>query len=204
MFNLNLSEVSTSGLLRMESTAERVQDMCETINHVRSGDAAAQVFGRSVRHRCGISEDEPRDYQLLQSSSIHYADGRQRLRQRLPDSCLCGALWDEVRSEQLIGQTALVVVVAAKIKCHDVIAAKAGRLVLFYFDNNSTRFGSIKGYKPSRQSAWLLTENVTHDMLVTWVDRVPSTFCPADGPNRIVKPPKEVKGQWASRKKLGA
>ena len=43
---------------------------------------------------------------------------------------LAAALRDEIGSEPIIGQTEILAVVAAKIKWHDVIAAKARTMVV--------------------------------------------------------------------------
>ena len=57
-----------------------------------------------------------------------------------------------------------------------------------FVDNDAARYGVIKGYFPSKASAWLLTELARLDMelgCAVWVDRVASASNPAVGPSRL-------------------
>ena len=61
---------------------------------------------------------------------------------------LAAALRVEVRSEQIIGQTELLAVVAAKIEWQGVITAKGGRMVLLLVDNDAALIGVTQRLQP--------------------------------------------------------
>ncbi|CAK0833477.1 unnamed protein product [Prorocentrum cordatum] len=65
----------------------------------------------------------------------------------------------ETGREQLIGQLEILLMLAARIKWASVFEKHPGRSVLGFVDNDSARFGLIKGYSPSPTSVWLLGEH---------------------------------------------
>ena len=67
-------------------------------------------------------------------------------------------LQEERDSEQLIAQAEPLPVLAAKQKWADLLSKTGGRRVIHFVDNDAARFGLIKGYSPTRSSAWLLSE----------------------------------------------
>ena len=84
----------------------------------------------------------------------------------------------------MVGQAELLAIVAAKKVWRSVLR---GRRILLFVDNDAARYGMMKGYSPSKASAWLLTELAPLDMelgCAVWVDRVASASNPADGPSR--------------------
>ena len=93
------------------------------------------------------------------------------------------ALRRSVGSGQIVGQTEVLVVVAAKERWRRQFAADGGRRATVFIDSDSARFGLIKGYSPSLASAWPLAEHWRHDL--AWFDRFPTHCNPADGPCRV-------------------
>ena len=60
--------------------------------------------------------------------------------------------------------------------------------MLNFIDNDGARFGLIKGYSPTRPSAWLIGEFWAEEakaQAVSWFARVPSQSNCADGPSRL-------------------
>ena len=99
-----------------------------------------------------------------------------------------GMLMEDSQSEQLIGQAELLPVIAARLKWRTQLSQTGSRRIVYFVDNDAARFGLIKGYSPSRTSAWLLTEAWGLDEksgAVSWIDRVPSKANIADGPSRL-------------------
>ena len=98
-------------------------------------------------------------------------------------SHVADALRRSVGSGQIVGQTEVLVVVAAKERWRRHFAADGGRRATVFIDSDSARFGLIKGYSPSLASAWPLAEHWRQDL--AWFDRVPTHCNPADGPSRM-------------------
>ena len=95
---------------------------------------------------------------------------------------------EQCLSDQLIAQAELLPVIAARIKWEALMKASGSRRVLYFLDNDSARFGLIKGYSPTQFSAWLLTEAWRQDEqsgAMSWFERVPSKSNCADGPSRL-------------------
>lgn len=94
----------------------------------------------------------------------------------------------ECNYEQVIAQLEIIPVIAARLKWSHLLRASGSRRVFLYLDNDSARYGLIKGYSPTRFSAWLLTEAWRLDEqtgAVTWFERVPSKSNCSDGPSRL-------------------
>ena len=98
---------------------------------------------------------------------------------------LLSILQKDVGGNQVVGQAELLAIVAAKKVWRSVLR---GRRIVLVVDNDPARYGVMKGYSPSKASAWLLTELARLDMelgCAVWVDRVASASNPADGPSRL-------------------
>ena len=90
--------------------------------------------------------------------------------------------------KQLIAQAEILPVLAAKIRWKSLLTMSRHRRVIFFLDNDAARYGLIKGYSPTRTSAWLLSEAWRLDEgsgVTAWFDRVPTKSNCADGPSRL-------------------
>ena len=97
-------------------------------------------------------------------------------------------LREEGHTNQVIAQAEILPVIFARVKWNHLMTAAGGRRVLWFVDNDAARYGLIKGYSPTRASAWLLSEAWRHDEksgAVSWFERVPSKSNCADGPSRL-------------------
>ena len=138
------------------------------------------------------------------------------------EEALFNELRKQVGDDQIVGQAELLAVMAARQKWCDVLGARPGRRVINFIDNDAARYGLIKGYSPSRASAWILADAWRREAAIgcfSWFDRVASTCNPADGPSRldfsrvaslcggkvrVVDPPVISRELLASRVQMGA
>jgi hypothetical protein len=94
----------------------------------------------------------------------------------------------EGSKDQVIAQAELLPLLAARLKWPQKFKRCGGRRVLNFIDNDGARFGLIKGYNPTRPSAWLIGEFWAEEakaQAVSWFARVPSQSNCADGPSRL-------------------
>jgi len=86
---------------------------------------------------------------------------------------------------QLIGQAELLPVLLAKLMWSDKFL---NRSCIIFIDNNSARYGLIRGYSPVRESAALIHETWLVDARLgcaSWYARVPTASNIADDPSRL-------------------
>ena len=94
----------------------------------------------------------------------------------------------EGTKDQVIAQAELPPLLAARKKWEHKFKQRGGRRVLNFIDNDGARFGLIKGYSPTRPSAWLIGEfweEEAKSQALSWFARVPSPSNCADGPSRL-------------------
>jgi hypothetical protein len=108
----------------------------------------------------------------------------------------------EGTKDQVIAQAELLPLLAARKKWRHRFEQHGGRRVLNFIDNDGARFGLIKGYSPTRPSAWLIGEfweEEAKSQALSWFARVPSPSNCADGPSRLCFDRlKDIKG-WRVR-----
>ena len=131
-------------------------------------DGACEDYGRSVT--CGAvlysGEGPPQFFGLVISEKV------------------C-AEWRAPGVTQLIVQAELFPRLVALRTWGPVLR---GKLVVWWFDNDSVRFSSIKGYSPSLPSCRILSEASVEDArisLLSWFGRVPTASNVADAASRL-------------------
>ena len=93
--------------------------------------------------------------------------------------------WSSSGSSQVIGQAEIFPVL---ISLRTWEAQLAGRRVLFFIDNDSARWGLVKGYSPILSSAAIIGDvwqEVARLGCWPWFARVPTSSNPGDKPSRL-------------------
>jgi hypothetical protein len=104
----------------------------------------------------------------------------------LSTECSC-ILKKAAGTEHIIALLELLPVVLALLKWPGSFV-KPGRRVIFFIDNESAKFGLIKGHSPAPASRPLIAEfwrRASALQLAPWFDRVASAANPADMPSRL-------------------
>lgn len=92
--------------------------------------------------------------------------------------------WSALVGEQLIAQIELFAVLWTRWRFRDLLH---NRRTIFWIDNESARFGLIKGISPSLTMQCIIREFYTMDVAFpcfSWIERVPSSSNIADPPSR--------------------
>ena len=102
---------------------------------------------------------------------------------KVPSSVTSG--WSLDSGEQVIAQAELAPVLLSRLTFRDLLA---GRHIIAFIDNDSARFGLIKGYSPNLSCARLLSAiwlEEASSQSFSWYERIPSPSNLADGPSRL-------------------
>jgi hypothetical protein len=94
-------------------------------------------------------------------------------------------MWASGDKTQVIGQAELFPVWLAKLMWPERFA---GRYNITFIDNDSARYGLIRGYSPVMASARLINESWLEDARLSatsWFARVPTASNIADSPSRL-------------------
>ena len=94
-------------------------------------------------------------------------------------------LWARDSHKQVIAQAELAPVLLSRLTFPSLFSQAH---VICFVDNDSARFGLIKGYSPNMSSARILSDiwlAESKDQSFSWFERVPSPSNIADGPSRL-------------------
>ena len=174
----HLAEIKQSGRITLRAN---VADFCEMLDQSKLRSISSRGEKRSIlmftdgAWEAGVSG--------LEAVLLDCASGeRHVLAGEVPEDLLTH--WRQQVGEQLIYQIELYALVAVRWQFRDLLA---NRRVTWFVDNEAARFSAIKGISATLTMRILVREFFRLEATTPtfpWIERVPSSSNPADGPSR--------------------
>lgn len=179
------AEVTNLGYSALKSDAAAVKDFCDYAMEVISQCVPRTISTNAERLPVLIFTDGSWEGERAGLGLVFYdrANGFQCVMAGfVPDVII--KHWKGAVGEQLISQIELYALVATKWLFAERLC---NRRTIFWVDNESARYSLIKGVSPSWTMQRLTRLFYDLDLrypVHTWIERVPSSSNPADGPSR--------------------